>query len=75
MLAVCRIAKRLRTGCQHNAVQSRPLATVVGGLIEVPVMLIAVGVVNRTPGWYEARAGLVPQDLCCPVDLSVHEGH
>ena len=29
------------------------LATVVGVLIEVPVMLAAVGVVNRTRGWYE----------------------
>ncbi len=29
------------------------LATVVGVLIEVPVMLLAVGVVNRTKGWYE----------------------
>jgi ACR3 family arsenite transporter len=28
------------------------LATVVGVLIEVPVMLVVVGVVNRTRGWY-----------------------
>jgi len=33
------------------------LATVVGVLIEVPVMLLVVRVVNRTKGWYEA--GLV----------------
>jgi ACR3 family arsenite transporter len=33
------------------------LATVVGVLIEVPVMLLVVRVVNRTRGWYEA--GLV----------------
>jgi ACR3 family arsenite transporter len=32
------------------------LATVVGVLIEVPVMLLVVGVVNRTQGWYERRA-------------------
>ncbi|WP_341679453.1 ACR3 family arsenite efflux transporter [Niveibacterium sp. SC-1] len=32
------------------------LATVVGVLIEVPVMLLVVGVVNRTQGWYEAAA-------------------
>jgi ACR3 family arsenite transporter len=30
------------------------LATVVGVLIEVPVMLAVVRVVNRTRGWYEA---------------------
>jgi arsenite transporter len=32
------------------------LATVVGVLIEVPVMLLVVGVVNRSQHWYEARA-------------------
>ena len=32
------------------------LATVVGVLIEVPVMLSVVAIVNRTQGWYEARA-------------------
>jgi len=31
------------------------LATVVGVLIEVPVMLLVVGIVNRTQGWYEAK--------------------
>jgi ACR3 family arsenite transporter len=31
------------------------LATVVGVLIEVPVMLSVVRIVNRTRGWYEAR--------------------
>lgn len=51
------------------------LATVVGVLIEVPVMLIAVGVVNRTRGWYEAREGVVPHAQCCPADLHVHSGH
>ena len=35
------------------------LATVVGVLIEVPVMLFAVGTVNRTRAWYECRAGIV----------------
>ena len=39
------------------------LATVVGVLIEVPVMLAAVGVVNRSRDWYERREG-VP----CNVD-------
>jgi arsenite transporter len=34
------------------------LATVVGVLIEVPVMLLVVRVVNRSKGWYEQPAGL-----------------
>jgi arsenite transporter len=38
------------------------LATVVGVLIEVPVMLLVVRVVNRTRGWYEAGARGVPAD-------------
>lgn len=29
------------------------LATVVGVLVEVPIMLVAVGVINRSKGWYE----------------------
>ncbi len=32
------------------------LATVVGVLIEVPVMLLVVGLVNRSQGWYERGA-------------------
>jgi ACR3 family arsenite transporter len=32
------------------------LATVVGVLIEVPVMLSVVHIVNASKGWYEARA-------------------
>ncbi|MDH3512659.1 MAG: ACR3 family arsenite efflux transporter [Gammaproteobacteria bacterium] len=42
------------------------LATVVGVLIEVPVMLAAVQVVNRSRGWYERRDGIVPYNECCP---------
>jgi len=34
------------------------LATVVGVLIEVPVMLIAVQVVNNSRDWYESREGI-----------------
>ena len=37
------------------------LATVVGVLIEVPVMLLVVKVVNQTKSWYEA--GLNPGSL------------
>jgi ACR3 family arsenite transporter len=36
------------------------LATVVGVLVEVPVMLSVVALVKRTKGWYEAGAGTVP---------------
>ena len=48
------------------------LATVVGVLIEVPVMLLAVGVVNRTRGWYERRPGVMPHDACCPPAEHLH---
>ena len=42
------------------------LATVVGVLIEVPVMLFAVRVINSTAGWYEQRKGIQSYDECCP---------
>jgi len=42
------------------------LATVVGVLIEVPVMLAAVRVVNGSRAWYERRPGVVPYEVCCP---------
>ena len=42
------------------------LATVVGVLIEVPVMLFAVRVVNSTAGWYEQRSGVQSYEQCCP---------
>ena len=44
------------------------LATVVGVLIEVPVMLAAVAVVNRSRSWYERRPGIMPHAECCPPD-------
>lgn len=37
------------------------LATVVGVLIEVPVMLLVVKVVNATRGWYETGGTTVPR--------------
>ena len=43
------------------------LATVVGVLIEVPVMLLAVKVVNNTRGWYERKNGVMPYEQCCPT--------
>ncbi len=42
------------------------LATVVGVLIEVPVMLFAVRVVNSTVDWYEQREGVDSYEQCCP---------
>ena len=37
------------------------LATVVGVLIEVPVMLLVVKVVNASRGWYESGGTMVPR--------------
>ena len=48
------------------------LATVVGVLIEVPVMLAAVKVVNRTRGWYEQAPGVMPHEQCCPPSADLH---
>ena len=44
------------------------LATVVGVLIEVPVMLFAVRMVNSTHDWYEKRDGIASYQECCPVE-------
>ena len=41
----------LLCGCSDNA-----LATVVGVLIEVPVMLTVVWIVNASKGWYEQQS-------------------
>lgn len=51
------------------------LATVVGVLIEVPVMLLAVHMVNRTRDWYEHAPGVIPHEQCCPSDAPLHTGH
>jgi ACR3 family arsenite transporter len=48
------------------------LATVVGVLVEVPVMLMAVTVINWTAPWYERRRGVAPYAECCPTDGEVH---
>jgi len=45
------------------------LATVVGVLIEVPVMLVAVKVVNASRGWYERRDGVPSYAECCPPKM------
>lgn len=46
------------------------LATVVGVLIEVPVMLSVVAIVNRTRGWYECKAQVVRGQACCGYAIS-----
>jgi ACR3 family arsenite transporter len=51
------------------------LATVVGVLIEVPVMLMAVRVVNQSREWYERRIGVVPYEECCPTAMHLHTPH
>ena len=43
------------------------LATVVGVLIEVPVMLAATNLVNYSRRWYEAKPGILSYDECCPT--------
>jgi len=43
------------------------LATVVGVLIEVPVMLAVTNLVNRSRTWYEARPGILAYEECCPA--------
>jgi arsenite transporter len=40
----------------------------------VPVMLSAVGVVNRTRNWYEQREGVVSYEECCPPGVHQHTG-
>ncbi len=50
------------------------LATVVGVLIEVPVMLAAVRAVNASRGWYERQAGVVPHAQCCPPGVQASAG-
>jgi len=49
------------------------LATVVGVLIEVPVMLLAVHVVNRSVGWYESKPGIATYEQCCPLQTNAVE--
>jgi len=51
------------------------MATVVGVLIEMPMMLMAVRVVNQPRGWYERRYGVVPYEECCPSDVHIHSHH
>jgi len=51
------------------------LATVVGVLIEVPVMLLAVKAIIRSQKWYESREGIVPYEECCPANIHSHKEH
>ena len=49
------------------------LATVVGVLVEVPVMLFAVNIVNRSREWYEHKQGIATYDECCPTNVHLHK--
>lgn len=51
------------------------LATVVGVLIEVPVMLLVVRWVNRSAGWYESKPGIPSYEERSPVDVHLQSGH
>ncbi|MDA3870427.1 MAG: ACR3 family arsenite efflux transporter [Gammaproteobacteria bacterium] len=51
------------------------LATVVGVLSEVPVMLLVVKWVNRSAGWYQSKPGIPSYEECCPTDVHLHSGH
>jgi len=48
------------------------LATVVGVLVEVPVMLLAVRLINASRPWYESKPGIMSHEACCPPDLHLH---
>jgi len=41
---------------------------VVGVLIEVPVMLSVVRLVNASRAWYERRPGIPGYAECCPTN-------
>ncbi|MGQ3355765.1 MAG: ACR3 family arsenite efflux transporter [Phreatobacter sp.] len=47
------------------------LATVVGVLVEVPVMLSVVWIVNRTKGWYEAGPAVQRREAAAPLPAPV----
>ncbi|MDH5560831.1 MAG: ACR3 family arsenite efflux transporter [Deltaproteobacteria bacterium] len=42
------------------------LATVVGVLVEVPLMLLIVHLVNKTRSWYEKPSDIQTYQQCCP---------
>ena len=50
------------------------LVTIVGMLIEVPVMLSVVKIVNRTRVWYERKSGIPTYVECCPVPIVPSSG-
>jgi len=43
------------------------LATVVGVLVEVPIMLYIVKLVNNSRTWYERKDGIETYEQCCPT--------
>lgn len=59
-------------GFQGKQIIAAPLIIV---LLAVPIMLIAVRVVNNSQQWYERRDGVVPYEECCPTDVHMHAQH
>jgi hypothetical protein len=52
---------------RHYVAGNVVLTTVVGVLIEVPVMLSVVKIVNRTSVRYETQPGVPSYEQCCPA--------
>ena len=52
---------------RHYVAGNVVLATVVGVLIEAPVMLSVVKIVNATRAWYETQPGVPSYEQCCPT--------
>jgi len=52
---------------RHHVAANVVLATVVGVLIGVPVMLSVVKIVDRTRVWYGRSPGIPSYAECCPV--------
>lgn len=52
---------------RHHVAGNVVLATVVDVLIEVPVMLSVVKIVNATRVWYETKPGVSSYEHCCPA--------
>jgi hypothetical protein len=60
---------------RHHVAGNVVLATVVGMLIEAPVMLlVAVKIVNATSAWYGRKSGVLTYAECCPVPAASSGG-
>jgi ACR3 family arsenite transporter len=59
---------------RHHVAGNVVLATVVGMLIEVSVMLSVVRIVNATRAGYEAKPGVPGYEQCCPTTVAHSPG-